>query len=82
MNAASSVPINKLERRKLMTVAANIAAVARLENPFRLSGFGDRVLLRNKGLPEEENERKDNDRRKEEYNEQSIEEYGNRHFFN
>jgi hypothetical protein len=33
-----------------MTVATNMAAVARLENPFRLSSFGDQVLLRNKRL--------------------------------
>ena len=31
-----------------MMVAANMAAVARLENPLCLSRFGDQVLLRNK----------------------------------
>ena len=29
-----------------MEVAANMAVVARLENPFRLSSFEDQVLLR------------------------------------
>jgi len=29
-----------------MTVTANTAALARLENPLRLSSFGDQVLLR------------------------------------
>ena len=31
-----------------MTVATNITAVGRLENPRRLSSFGDQVLLRNR----------------------------------
>ena len=33
-----------------MTVAANMAAVAQLENPFQLSSFRDQVLLRNMRL--------------------------------
>ena len=33
-----------------MTVAANMAAVARLGNPFRLSSLGDQVLIKNTRL--------------------------------
>jgi len=54
-----------------MTVATNMAAIARLEKPFRLSSFGDSVLLRRRSFAQGEDERKDNDRRREEYNEQS-----------
>jgi len=39
MNPATLLVVLKLERRKLTTVVTNIAAVARLENPFRLSCF-------------------------------------------
>ena len=39
MDDTTSFPVFKLERRKLMTVAMNMAAVARLENPRRLSNF-------------------------------------------
>ena len=56
-----------------MTVAANMAAVPRLENPRRLSSFGDQVLLRNKWLvAERENQHKDSEGRKEECNEGSC----------
>ena len=69
MNAATSLLVFKLERRKLMRVAANMATVARLENPLRLSCFVDQVLLGNKGILGRRNKRKDNlnDRRREEY---------------
>jgi len=57
-----------------MTVAVNMAAVGRLKNPFRLSSFGDQGVLRHsKAAPHEgENQRKDNDRCREEYNEYSC----------
>ena len=71
MNPARSVPVLKLERMKLMTVAPNIAAVRRLENPRRLLRFGDQAVLGNKRLSEGENEHKDNDRCREEYNKHS-----------
>ena len=50
MNRATAVPVFRLETTKVMTVVTNMAAVMRLENPFRLSSFGDQILLRNKGL--------------------------------
>ena len=53
-----------------MTVATNMATVARLGNPSRLSSFGDQVLLSSK-CAERENEHKDYDRCREDYNEQS-----------
>ena len=40
-----AAPVPKLKRRKLITVATNMAAVARFGNPFRLSSFQDQVLL-------------------------------------
>ena len=36
VNAATIVPVCKLERMKLMTVAANMAAITQLEKPFHL----------------------------------------------
>ena len=54
-----------------MTVATNMAAVARLGNPFRLSSFQDQGLLRNQ-LVEEKNVRKDDDRGREDYDEHSY----------
>jgi len=36
LNSATTVPMPKLKRRKLMTVTTNMAAVARLEKPLRL----------------------------------------------
>ena len=53
-----------------MIVAMNMASVARLGNPFRLSGFGDQVL-RNE-IADGGNEREDNDRGREEDNEHSY----------
>ena len=47
-NEATRVPVFKLDRMKLMMVAANMAAVARLENPRRLRDFGESGLVRNK----------------------------------
>ena len=49
----------------------NMAAVGRLENPRRLSSFGDQGLLIYKRLFGSRNERKDNDGCREEYNEHS-----------
>ena len=36
INAATAIPVFKVKRRRLMTVVANMAVVARLENPRRL----------------------------------------------
>ena len=48
-----------------MTVATNMAAVARFGNPFRLYVLGDQSLLAT--LREGENEHEDNDSCREEY---------------
>ena len=69
ISASTRAPVLKLKSRKLMTVATNIATVARLGNPFRLSSCGNQVLLRNKFAGD--NEHKDNDRCREEDNEHS-----------
>ena len=70
-NAATWVAVYKVDRRKLITVATNMAPAGQLENPRRLSSLGDQVLLRNEGFFEGENEHKDNNRCKEEHNEHS-----------
>ena len=36
-----------------MAVAMNMAAIARLANPLRLSSFGDQVFVRNRGFSKE-----------------------------
>ena len=57
-----------------MTVAMNMAAVARVENPRRLSNFEGSDLDKKikSGLQEGQDEHKDNNRRREEYKEQSY----------
>ena len=50
MEEATRVPVFKLERIKLMTVAMNMVAAARLVNPLRLSSFVDQVRMGNKGF--------------------------------
>ena len=57
-----------------MTVAMNMAAVARVENPRRLSNFEGSDLDKKikSSLQEGKNEHKDNNRCREEYKEQSY----------
>ena len=43
---ATRLPIFKLDKRKLLAVAMNMAAIVRLENPRRLSNFEESGLKR------------------------------------
>ena len=73
MNLATSVPVFRLDRRKLMMVATNMAALARLENPLRLSNFGGLVLGHKEvGLRDRRDEHKANDRHREKHNKDSC----------
>ena len=69
VNSATRIPVFKLESRKLVTVAVNMATVARLENPFRLSSFRASGEISDFGVGE--NEQEDNDRCREEDNKDS-----------
>ena len=53
-----------------MTVIMNMAVVARLENPFRLSSF--RAGWETNGFAEGGNEQEGNDRYREDYNKHSC----------
>ena len=70
-SASARAPVFKLKRRQSITVATGMAIVARLGSPFRLSNLGEQILLRNK-FAEVENECKDSDQRREEYNGHSL----------
>ena len=62
MNMATRLPVFKLDRRKLLTVAMNMAAIVRLENPRRLSNFEGSGLDKKSGKQEEEIQHEDDDR--------------------